>query len=401
MGAGASTIADYKEAASKSDESSFPEAFAKLKEGVEAFEGDAAAALAYAEEQCKALSLKVTLQSDNGQGKLYVTGAGGEADAPAADGEAEPSNEELEKISNEVALELLEAKTQSIVCLTDGSNNAHKAFEVAKALRKDDDVLSVVHIKSDKDYHDATTNFKSDQIQLRYETELTPLLPSSKWRYDMVTKKDNVSTKRAVGLWVSGLRDVPIDDPKRLPMPNFLCIGFSGRKNMSDEAPSVLGQVADLSLRTVPCPCVVVKYPPSDGPKSFCLLVADLPRCWMAFELLLHLPAEGDSLKLIHIHEDVAAKLGEAEGLKQKYEKYLSEHPTKFKVEFELKGMERGTPKTGVIHELLDNATYEYIALATHPKDHIGSVADYLIKNYKGNIICFKGEDAARNVMYA
>ena len=59
------------------------------------------------------------------------------------------------------------------------------------------------------------------------------------------------------------------------------------------------------------------------------------------------------------------------------------------------------TPKTGVIHELLDNATYEYIALATHPKDHIGSVADYLIKNYKGNIICFKGEDAARNVMYA
>ena len=31
-------------------------------------------------------------------------------------------------------------------------------------------------------------------------------------------------------------------------------------------------------------------------------------------------------------------------------------------------------------------------------------VADYLIKNYKGNIICFKGENAERNernVMYA
>ena len=56
MGAGASTIADYKEAASKSDESSFPEAFAKLKTAVDGFEGDAAAALAYAEEQCKALN---------------------------------------------------------------------------------------------------------------------------------------------------------------------------------------------------------------------------------------------------------------------------------------------------------------------------------------------------------
>ena len=63
--------------------------------------------------------------------------------------------------------------------------------------------------------------------------------------------------------------------------------------------------------------------------------------------------------------------------------------------------MARGTPKNEVIHELLDNATYEYIALATHPKDHIGSVADYLIKNYKGNIICFKGESADRNLMYA
>ena len=55
MGAGASTIADYKEAASKSDESSFPEAFAQLKTSVEAFEGDAEAALKYAEEQCLSL----------------------------------------------------------------------------------------------------------------------------------------------------------------------------------------------------------------------------------------------------------------------------------------------------------------------------------------------------------
>ena len=44
MGAGASTIADYKEAAAKSDEASFPEAFAKLKTAVDGFEGDAAAA---------------------------------------------------------------------------------------------------------------------------------------------------------------------------------------------------------------------------------------------------------------------------------------------------------------------------------------------------------------------
>ena len=57
MGAGASTIADYKEAAAKSDEAGFPEAFAQLKTAVDGFEGDAAAALAYARaigpERCK------------------------------------------------------------------------------------------------------------------------------------------------------------------------------------------------------------------------------------------------------------------------------------------------------------------------------------------------------------
>ena len=96
MGAGASTIADYKEAASKSDEASFPEAFAKLKTSVEAFEGDAEAALKYAEEQCKALSLNVTLQSSNGL-SLKVTG--GTEEAPATE-EPEQSNEELEKIAD-------------------------------------------------------------------------------------------------------------------------------------------------------------------------------------------------------------------------------------------------------------------------------------------------------------
>lgn len=391
MGAGASTIADYKEGCKNADEASFPEAFAKLKTDVETkvdAGDDAAAVLAYATEQCKELKLAVRLdteyQSETGRGKLFVSAAGGEEMAPA-------EVEVLEKLANTVALELLEAKTQSIVCLTDGSKNAHKAFEVAKSLRKDDDVLSVVHVKSDKDYH-GENEYKSDQIKLRYETELAPLLPKEKWRYEMVLKEDSVSTKRSVGLWVSGLRDVLVDDSRKHPMPNFLCIGFSGRKSIADEAPSVLGQVADLSLRTVPCPCVVVKYPPSDGPKAFCLLVADLPRCWIAFELLLHLPGEGDSLKLIHVYEDVAESITKAKELKEKYEAFLAGKETKFTVDFELKAKERGSATSGVIHELLDEATYEYIGIATHPKDHIGSIADYLIKHYKGNVICFKGE---------
>ena len=83
MGAGASTIADYKEAASKSDESSFPEAFAQLKTAVDGFEGDAAAALLVARAKIAAdLALATSANA-----KVIVSGGGGgAADAAAVAG---------------------------------------------------------------------------------------------------------------------------------------------------------------------------------------------------------------------------------------------------------------------------------------------------------------------------
>ena len=178
------------------------------------------------------------------------------------------------------------------------------------------------------------------------------------------------------------------------------------------------------------------RYPPTPGPKTFCMLVMDMPRCWLAYQLLLNLPAEGDSLRLVHVYEDAPEKVGPAQDLKAKYEAFLKDKSTKFEVTFELIAKPRGAKTSATIQEKMDefegragisflimapampekssNAdlvreksskdgpnrsvrfrrwTPEYVAIATHPREHVGSVSDYLIKNYAGNLIVFKGEN--------
>lgn len=128
---------------------------------------------------------------------------------------------------------------------------------MAKALIKDEDVLSVVHVKSDKDY--LQDSYKSTEIKNRYDAEMTGFLPKERRKTAIVEKTDSTKTKKAVAAWVSDCMSPagPGDAPKH-PMPNFLCLGFSGRK-AAGEGPETLGSTADMSLREVPCPCVVVK----------------------------------------------------------------------------------------------------------------------------------------------
>ena len=102
-------------------------------------------------------------------------------------------------------------------------------------------------------------------------------------------------------------------------VPSFLCVGFSGRKTADTSRPTVLGQVADLSLRTVACPAIVVKYPPTDTPsKTFCLFAADVPRCWTAFQMLLHLIKPEDTLACVHLQDSAPEAAQQANALKAK-----------------------------------------------------------------------------------
>ena len=177
-------------------------------------------------------------------------------------------------------------------------------------------------------------------------------------------------------------------------MPNFLIVGFSGRKEAGRD-PSVLGQVADLSLRTVACPCVIVKSAPAPGPKTITTFVVDSERCWIMYRLLLAIMKPEDKLRIVTLTEGTD-NLAAATKLKAKYVAHLAERGfTAAGLEahyvFDVVQKPGGVSAAKAIIDLVAEAAPEYVALATNPKDHIGSVADPLIRHYKGNIVVFKG----------
>ena len=296
MGAGAS-MTDYASAVQNSDAASFPAPFAGVRAGVEEKQkagGDEASVLAYATEECARLKLDVHLDTEyssaTGRGRLRVTCAEGAAPGPAAAPEPNKSPRsprdlvasKVEWLSAAVIKankKLLDTPTQTIVVLTDGSAAAHRAYQVGKAWAKDDDTLTVMHVKSDKDY--TTDEFKSDRIRARYDAELTGYLPEERRRLLTVHKSDTETTRASVAGWVNGC-ETHAQPSLKHRAPNFLVLGFSGRKEPTRD-PYVLGQVADLSLRSVACPCVIVKREPTPGPRKLKLFVCDADRCWLAY----------------------------------------------------------------------------------------------------------------------
>jgi len=416
MGA-AGSVSDYETAEKNSDASAFPPAFAEVSKAVAekkaAGAGDAEL-LAFAEAECASKALTVHLDKEysasTGRGRLHVTASttpAAPAPAPAAaaaapkPGERSPRDLEASKVDwlsgvvVETNKKLLATPTQTFVVLTDGSQAAHRAFEVGKTLVKDDDTLTVMHVKSDKDYTEH--EFKADTIMTRYDSELTGFLPEKRRSSLLHVKDDRTTTKSFISEWVNGLKAEPDEGatPRRSHrMPNFLIVGFSGRKEPTRD-PTVLGQVADLSLRTVACPCVIVKRAPTPGPKTITTFVVDHERCWTAYRLLLAIMKPEDKLRVVTLTEGTD-NLAAAEALKAKYLAHLHERgytgdafAEHYAVDVLAKAA--GVTAAKAIADIVDDERPEYVALATSPKDHIGSVADHLIRSYKGNIIVMKG----------
>ena len=245
MGTGASLV-EYETAASNSDKAQWPAAFAEIDKAVQEKKTAGVAeaeVLAYATEACASAALGGHLDKEDnaatGRGRLQVSvdgGAGGAAALdvaaaaalPAAASEAAKPFErsprdlaasKVEWLSGVVVKaneKLLQTPTQTFVVLTDGSGAAHRAFDVGKALVKDDDTLTVMHVKSEKEYH--TDEYKADAIMSKYDAELTGFLPKPRRHSLLQVKEDKVTTKAFISEWIGSLKpDEDGEDDKRRP----------------------------------------------------------------------------------------------------------------------------------------------------------------------------------------
>lgn len=267
-----------------------------------------------------------------------------EAEAKLANGESQEDVERFVRIQMQRPLWL--EKKMNMACFVDGSDKAHTAYLTAKELA---DELTVVHVGN-------------SDIKLRYEADLTTWKPASQWSFKMLESEKQV-------------KDVVVDYVNQ-EHPGFVVVGFSGRKSPGRD-PTVIGQVTDLSLRTVFCPCIVIKVPVHEV-RHFVVLVDANPRCKTAVGVVSKLVRECDKLTLLH------APLKESKDLDFEDVTYL-------------KG--DASPHDRIIRALQDDALFkdvDFVCVATRPKATLGSMSDLLIRKFSGNIIVVKDVPASK-----
>lgn len=311
--------------------------------------------------------------------------------SPAANRRPSMNEEEITRALELVQRNMatwLDASKQTIVSFVDGSDRAHLAFETAKSLLKTDaDELTVITVESEKEY--LGPNYRVAAIRTRYESELTGFISSKRWRLLALPRQDNATTKDVVRDFVNHRDKMDYCmEAKEHPDPTFVVFGFSGRKSFKDRDPSVIGQVADLSLRSVFCPCIVVKIPAKQTHRHFVVLVEPLDRCKRAVQIVSNLLKPEDKLTLIHAPrkiETVHAKSKLAE-LFEGYPaiRFLEGDPSHWVV-----------PHDRVVGQLQDADDFkdvDFVCVATRPRPSLGSMSDTLVRRYAGNIILVKDD---------
>ncbi|KAJ1452484.1 hypothetical protein M885DRAFT_444925 [Pelagophyceae sp. CCMP2097] len=385
MGASASMI-EYEAALAQSDAAAWPARWQGVHKSIEeakASGADEAALLAVAQAALEREGLRAELDVEYTAAASEVPNLKVICSRPVSAGAAPGT---LVKISDVISTREVAPKPavphvrQPIVCLTDGSKAAHAAFVAARSFVKNDGGLILLHVKSDKDY--LTDEHKARDITSRYSTALVTLVKPQSWKILVRQKRDEAETKGVVVDWLKdlGTAEAP---------PCFVFMGHSGRK-AADRDPTILGQVTDVSLRSISAPCVVVKRLPAAGPHKFLLLVTQESRCMLALKhLVQHALKDGDSLLLVHaVNESDAA--GPAKALEVAYlnaVEAINLAKCTFEIVTKLKGVNAGEQ----LQNIVSDRDPDYCCLSTKATRHVGSVSDYLLKHYKGNCVVYKG----------
>ena len=286
---------------------------------------------------------------------------------------------------------------QIVVAFCDGTETAHTAYLCAKNLIRPNskDCLTVATIESDCHGHDA--KHQPAAIRHRYvrspvfypsiaamaftgrsstqETDLTTFLPKKRWQF-MHVPRSAVEPSKVVAAFAND-RAKMHTAARAHPDPTALCIGFSGRSSKKSD-PTVVGQVADMSMRSVFCPIVVCKHAPVNAKKRHFVYIADATdRCIDGMKILDGFLQKDDRLTFLH-----SLTHGSEEGLVRCFREYEK------RSNFEFIADDAST--LDVLRERESLVDVDYVCVATRPKKERGSFADALVRHHAGNIIIIK-----------
>ena len=215
----------------------------------------------------------------------------------------------------------------------------------------------------------------SHWLIITQETDLTTFLPKKRWQF-MHVPRSAVAPSKVVAAFAND-RAKMHTAARAHPDPTALCIGFSGRSSKKSD-PTVVGQVADMSMRSVFCPIVVCKHAPVNAKKRHFVYIADATdRCIDGMKILDGFLQKDDRLTFLH-----ALTHGSEEGLVRCFREYEK------RSNFEFIADDSST--LDVLRERESLVDVDYVCVATRPKKERGSFADALVRHHAGNIIIIK-----------
>lgn len=160
----------------------------------------------------------------------------------------------------------------TFLCCVDGSDAADLAFKNVMHMRRKIDSLVLFHAFSDSKSKELPPAFRPNTIQNKYESQLVATLTSSKYTLYWKERGERSALDTLVDT-VNSYTDN--SHPAFLPTatcPDFVVMGYAGRKGPKT-SPTTLGSTADLALRSLVLPCIIIKTPPRDDNRKIIMAV--------------------------------------------------------------------------------------------------------------------------------
>lgn len=290
------------------------------------------------------------------------------------------------------------AKTcHTFMVSVDGSEAADCAFKCALHLRRKNDNLVLFHTyKPGAKMESLPPSYRCEGVRLRYQTALEETIPASNYHLCFVERTATETVRGVLTDMVKLCRD-PNPSPKTISLfgrhvPDYLVIGFSGRKNEMENCRSFMGSSTDMALRTVPIPIIIAKRECPRENKTYTYAVDGKSKSKEGLDVLLTLVMPRDTLIIIHVVDSNLDPIAEAEVevTKRYYEEELR-RAGPVSSRFMLLVRETGVPLLDCLVEYVNNEINpDFLVLAPRAKKQMASITEQVILKATASIILCK-----------
>lgn len=304
----------------------------------------------------------------------------------AAQGDREPQFVDACKA---VTDHICSANGLSFLCCVDGSDAADLAFKNVLHMRRKIDSLILFHAYSETRAKQLPPAFRPNEIRNKYEAQLVATMTSSKYTIYWEERGERSALQALIDVLNSYTNDShPALQPTAV-RPDFVVMGYAGRKGPKT-SPTTLGSTADLALRSLALPCIIVKKPPNDENRKFFMGVnTDTDLGQKGFDVLLRLLRPRDQLRLIfvvksdHDHSEIAR-------VTHYYEEVLRKEGPVDSCFVPLIVPATGGTVKDVLVEYINEENPDFFAISPHAKASLSSMTEFLIRHVKTSVILCK-----------